>query len=884
MGEFVNWDLIRIEGQLLYCFFDYSLGKVVLVVLINKTRFFFVFEEFLRFYGKIFGSKVYLYVGAHSKLVLFRGLRYVNLQVNLIKILSKDLLTKIFVNKEFIFDLNFFSVAKGTKFYFSKYYVKGVRWFSKIYKSFYWNLYYFYLRYFDFFVFFFFWIIFMLRKRVIWRYFFFVAAVQYCFSYFFFFFFFWKDFYYKKGLGKNLERIIGFTNIGKFLHSRNVMGLVNIVLLFWNFKKEILLLKTFLCWLKLCSKKKIIYNLFKFLVLQKKNSDWLRKNYKSFFKIFNSYFFFFRRFFKIDYLSDLKGWINGTRFKKLNIYLGGKFRISNWEEMLVTFSYYYYWNNGKIFGLWFTPLFRKINFRYYLWWLKNLGMLFVRKNFKQFFSFFDLGLVQGAKIVGRSISHYWWNCLFSINFCFRVLFLCLFYDFVIENYWIYMSILSFKILIRNILKFIHLLAYKSYSMMGVSNIYFWVWLNLIENFFNFCHNKSFKLISRIFYGYMSIFFSFILKRFPCWTSKRIENYFIRFCSSIFYSKFWIEFKFLKLYIYIWYVLVFVLLLIYMYFFFRRGLGVGFYFGYYGFDWDLQLVWLVESWEAIEWQDLFKINDYKVFGNYLGKNLKGIMNSSNIFSLTKGWFWNQVNNTVESSNIRWDKFVLLKLLKSSKVDYRKEIFGLFQGQFRNVGLRNPEYFCNFLSGGRTWLTYYWNYNDLVVRRNSLQKFPKEIWIEGFKSLVYGRRMSNLLSWVNFGSDLYSNNLFRLVYRFVFRRVKRKWKIIFDHYFDYYRSKEAVRRYQLGKKVKEWFKLKTKRSRARRWRYNLTKPDLILVSKQWLKLQKDRILYRRGQQKVLGKGVSYRRVYGGEQEKFLGRKVDHKNRFWKFGRLK
>lgn len=45
-------------------------------------------------------------------------------------------------------------------------------------------------------------------------------------------------------------------------------------------------------------------------------------------------------------------------------------------------------------------------------------------------------------------------------------------------------------------------------------MYFWVWVNLVENFFNFYHNSDITVVAKVLYHYMGIFFSFVLGRFP----------------------------------------------------------------------------------------------------------------------------------------------------------------------------------------------------------------------------------------------------------------------------------------------------------------------------------------------------------------------------------
>lgn len=45
----VNFSLIRVDGLFLYCFFDYSVGKFVIVVLLNKRKCYFFLDEFLKF-------------------------------------------------------------------------------------------------------------------------------------------------------------------------------------------------------------------------------------------------------------------------------------------------------------------------------------------------------------------------------------------------------------------------------------------------------------------------------------------------------------------------------------------------------------------------------------------------------------------------------------------------------------------------------------------------------------------------------------------------------------------------------------------------------------------------------------------------------------------
>jgi hypothetical protein len=121
--------------------------------------------------------------------------------------------------------------------------------------------------------------------------------------------------------------------------------------------------------------------------------------------------------------------------------------------------------------------------------------------------------------------------------------------------------------------------------------------------------------------------------------------------------------------------------------------------------------------------MFKLTNYKVFGKLLGKNLGNVVTYSYTTSVVSNLFLRWVQRRF--GNVSWDRFVLLRLLKKSKNNYRWKLFALFLGRYGKIGLGNPEYFCNFIGAGRSWLNYYWNYNSLVVYKNKLQKVPNRI---------------------------------------------------------------------------------------------------------------------------------------------------------------
>ncbi len=68
----VKFGLIKVDGLFLYCFFDYSVGKFVVVILLNKRKCYFFLDEFLGFWGRISGSKVSLFMNPRFGIMLYR--------------------------------------------------------------------------------------------------------------------------------------------------------------------------------------------------------------------------------------------------------------------------------------------------------------------------------------------------------------------------------------------------------------------------------------------------------------------------------------------------------------------------------------------------------------------------------------------------------------------------------------------------------------------------------------------------------------------------------------------------------------------------------------------------------------------------------------------
>jgi hypothetical protein len=165
MDKLVKLGLVRIEGQLLYWFFDSSIGKFVLVVLVNKTRYFFVLDEFLAFYGRILGSKVCLFFSSYYRyrFFLLRGLQDVNTPFRVLHHCYRNLVCKVFASKLVQFELGLFNFGSSKFFVCNTVYPEGFRESWKICIVFLFNLYLFFLRYFSFFLFSFFSIIFILR-------------------------------------------------------------------------------------------------------------------------------------------------------------------------------------------------------------------------------------------------------------------------------------------------------------------------------------------------------------------------------------------------------------------------------------------------------------------------------------------------------------------------------------------------------------------------------------------------------------------------------------------------------------------------------------------------------------------------------------------------